>query len=233
MTTKSVRDYIDRLDEISRRDLLKGAGAALASAAGVGNASASDIKNIQNQYNIQFGDGDSIARVVPRKAGGRWAITSMQKYLLVVERGGDILLMRVPKEAVMPDLTKSPGSVTKVTPAPDHKPSASYERRVKSRIIPSIYKDPMSARMGEEGSVTVELGMADDGEILNRKIINSSGFARIDNAVLKGIDQTQILPKDTDGRVPKKLVLTFNIGEQIDETSQDAIQKINDLTRNK
>ena len=40
-------------------------------------------------------------------------------------------------------------------------------------------------------------------------LVKSSGNAAWDNAVLKAIDKTEILPRDTDGRVHSPLLLVF------------------------
>jgi TonB family protein len=134
-------------------------------------------------------------------------------------------------------LSNLPGSTSSNRPVKKHNDektavSPSYEGRVKNRILPNIVRDPMSTRLAEEGSVTVEIRIDSSGDILGSKIIKSSGFSRLDNAVIRGIEKTEILPKDTNGIVPKLITITFNIGEnQIDETSQEAIQKIDDITR--
>jgi colicin import membrane protein len=51
--------------------------------------------------------------------------------------------------------------------------------------------------------------VAPDGTIQSRKILLSSGNKAWDEAVLRAIDKTEILPKDTDGRVPPVIVLGF------------------------
>lgn len=88
-------------------------------------------------------------------------------------------------------------------------PSASYVGRIKSRIIPNISRDAMSDRLGEEGNTTVEIKASEDGTIISQRIVQSSGFKRIDDAILKGINKTEVLPRDTDGRVPPTITITF------------------------
>jgi colicin import membrane protein len=53
----------------------------------------------------------------------------------------------------------------------------------------------------------VEVRTAPDGTITSRKLNKSSGNAAWDEAVLRAIDRTISLPKDTDGRVPPSLVI--------------------------
>ena len=53
----------------------------------------------------------------------------------------------------------------------------------------------------------VEVRTLPDGTITGRKITKSSGNAAWDEAVLRAIDRTGSLPRDTDGRVPPALVI--------------------------
>jgi colicin import membrane protein len=54
----------------------------------------------------------------------------------------------------------------------------------------------------------VEVRVSPDGSIISRKLLKSSGNAAWDEAVLKAVDKTETLPRDTDGQVPP----TFEIG---------------------
>ena len=55
----------------------------------------------------------------------------------------------------------------------------------------------------------VEVRAAPDGTIIARKLLKSSGVKSWDDAVLKAIDKTEVLPRDVDGRVPAVMVITF------------------------
>jgi TonB family protein len=99
--------------------------------------------------------------------------------------------------------------------------SPSYTNRIIGRITPNIGV--------QGGPVTVEIRASSDGTIIGRQLIKSSGDTSRDNAVLNGITRTEILPRDTDGRVPNSVVIT--IGEQLEETSPEAIAKIDQITR--
>ena len=41
------------------------------------------------------------------------------------------------------------------------------------------------------------------------KVVRSSGFKSWDDAVVKALTKTETLPRDTDGRVPATLVISF------------------------
>jgi colicin import membrane protein len=85
-------------------------------------------------------------------------------------------------------------------------PSASYAGRLVGRIKPNItYPGDVAGNPRAE----VEVRVAPDGTIISRRIVQSSGNKAWDDAVLRAIDKTEILPKDTDGRVPPLIVLGF------------------------
>ena len=85
-------------------------------------------------------------------------------------------------------------------------PSPSYAGRIRARIKPNIV---FSEEISGNPVAEVEVRAAPDGTIVGRKLIKSSGVANWDEAVLKAIDKTEILPRDTDGRVPSPLLISF------------------------
>jgi colicin import membrane protein len=85
-------------------------------------------------------------------------------------------------------------------------PSASYAGRIKARIKPNIvFSDEVSGNP----LASVEVRVAPDGRIIGRRLTQSSGIAAWDEAVLRAIDKTEVLPRDTDGRVPPAMVIDF------------------------
>ena len=85
-------------------------------------------------------------------------------------------------------------------------PSATYAGRLVGRIKPNIiYPGDVMGNPRAE----VEVRVAPDGMIQSRRIVQSSGNKAWDDAVLRAIDKTEVLPKDTDGRVPPLIVLGF------------------------
>lgn len=85
-------------------------------------------------------------------------------------------------------------------------PSSSYGGRIKARVRPNIiYTETGNANPLAE----VEVRVAPDGAILSRRLLKPSGDAEWDKAVLRAIDKTETLPRDTDGRVPPLMVLAF------------------------
>lgn len=90
--------------------------------------------------------------------------------------------------------------------ARDAGPSASYAGRIIARIRPnivlvdSVAGNPMAA---------VEVRAAPDGTIIGRRLTKGSGNPAWDQAVLRAIDRTEILPRDVDGRVPALMTIEF------------------------
>lgn len=92
------------------------------------------------------------------------------------------------------------------TAAREAGPSATYAGRVVARIKPNIvFTDTVAGNPAAE----VEVRSAPTGTIIARRLVRSSGNAEWDEAVLRAIDRTGTLPRDTDGRVPSTIVITF------------------------
>jgi colicin import membrane protein len=94
--------------------------------------------------------------------------------------------------------------------AVDAAPSATYAGRVKAAIRPNII---FTERLAGNSAAEVEVSAAPGGSIIARKLIKSSGNNEWDEAVLRAIDKTATLPRDTNGRVPGTLIITFRPNE--------------------
>ncbi|MEY8877143.1 MAG: cell envelope integrity protein TolA [Leptothrix sp. (in: b-proteobacteria)] len=86
-------------------------------------------------------------------------------------------------------------------------PSASYAGRIRAYILPKIV---FTGRTDGSAVAEVEVRVAPDGSILGSRLVKPSGQADWDQAVLRAIDRTETLPRDTDGRVPSLMVLSFD-----------------------
>lgn len=85
-------------------------------------------------------------------------------------------------------------------------PSASYAGRIKARVKPNIV---LTGNVAGNPLATVEVRLAPDGTIIGRKLLKSSGSPLWDETVLRAIDKTEVLPRDTDGRVPSSFTIDF------------------------
>jgi len=89
-------------------------------------------------------------------------------------------------------------------------PSAGYAGRIMARIKPNIvFNDVVDGNL----MATVEVKLALDGTIVSKRLVKSSGVKSWDDAVLRAIERTEILPRDTDGRVPPPFQIDFKLRE--------------------
>ena len=85
-------------------------------------------------------------------------------------------------------------------------PSPGYAGRIRARIKPNIV---FTADIAGNPTATVEVRVSPDGTIISRKLIKSSGNTAWDEAVLKAVDKTEVLPRDVDGQVPASMEISF------------------------
>jgi colicin import membrane protein len=92
------------------------------------------------------------------------------------------------------------------TAARSSAPSDSYAGRIRARVKPNIvFTDDIAGNPMAE----VEVRMASDGTITSRRLVKSSGVKSWDEAVLRAVDKTEVLPRDVDGRVHSPLLIEF------------------------
>lgn len=85
-------------------------------------------------------------------------------------------------------------------------PSSSYAGRIRARVKPNIvFADEIAGNPTAE----VDVDMAPDGTITSRRLVKSSGVKSWDEAVLRAVDKTEVLPRDVDGRIHTPLRLAF------------------------
>ena len=98
----------------------------------------------------------------------------------------------------------APGS--RGTAAVDTAPSRSYAGLIVKAVKPNIvFTDVVSGNP----EAVIEVRAAPTGTIIGRRLVKSSGSREWDEAVLRAIDRTGSLPKDTDGRVPGTVEIVF------------------------
>ena len=92
------------------------------------------------------------------------------------------------------------------TAAQDAAPSQAYVGLLVRKIRSNwVYSGAIDGNPAAE----VEVVAAAGGSIIARRLVKSSGNPDYDDSVLRAIDRTRELPRDTDGRVPKALIITF------------------------
>jgi len=100
------------------------------------------------------------------------------------------------------------------TGAPDAKgsalqssgPSASYGGKVRAKVKPNVIftEDIVGNPVAE-----VEVRTTLDGTITSQRLVKSSGNKAWDDAVITAIIRTVTMPRDTDGRVPTPMIISF------------------------
>jgi len=92
------------------------------------------------------------------------------------------------------------------TAARESGPSANYAGRIIARVKPNIV---LTDEVPGNPVARVEVRCAPDGTIIGRRLVKSSGNKEWDEAVLRAIDRTEVLPRDIDGRVPSSIEIDF------------------------
>jgi colicin import membrane protein len=113
-------------------------------------------------------------------------------------------LKRMMGQVGVPGGTGAPGATGNA--ARDAGPSVGYAGRIKARIKPNIV---LTDDVPGNPVTEVEVRCAPDGTIVGRRIVKPSGSATWDEAVLRAIDRTEVLPRDVDGRVPGTILIAF------------------------
>jgi colicin import membrane protein len=83
-------------------------------------------------------------------------------------------------------------------------PSPGYAGRLAARIKPNVVFTEMAPG---NPRAEVEVRTLPDGTITATKLVKSSGNAAWDEAVVRAIERTATLPRDTDGKVPSTLII--------------------------
>ncbi|MFO1338499.1 MAG: cell envelope integrity protein TolA [Burkholderiaceae bacterium] len=93
------------------------------------------------------------------------------------------------------------------TAARDAGPSASYAGRIIARVRPNIQ---LLFEVDGNPTTDVRLTVMPDGTITRSEVVKSSGVKEWDDAVLRAIEKTAVLPRDENGRVPSPMTISFS-----------------------
>ncbi|MGO8919359.1 MAG: energy transducer TonB [Stellaceae bacterium] len=108
-------------------------------------------------------------------------------------------------------------AVTPVKPVAPPPPPAPAPVAEPVRVMPTIDArhsqepeyPPTSRRLGEQGSVILQVLIDVDGKVIDRKLLQSSGYDRLDQAALDGVKSNyRFLPGTVDGK-PQQMWYTF------------------------
>lgn len=107
---------------------------------------------------------------------------------------------------IMGDAGSTAPATSTGTAARDAAPSSDYAGRLVALIRRNIV---FSGAVNAQAAAEVEVRAAPSGTIFARRLLKSSGNPEWDDAVLRAVDRTATLPRDTDGRVPGTIVIVF------------------------
>lgn len=93
------------------------------------------------------------------------------------------------------------------TAARDAGPSANYAGRIVARIRPNIV---FPFELSGNPTADVRLVVMPDGTITKWEVVKSSGVKEWDDAVLRAVEKTAVLPRDENGRVPSPMTLSVS-----------------------
>jgi colicin import membrane protein len=85
-------------------------------------------------------------------------------------------------------------------------PSASYVGRLRAAVYPNIV---FSGDTTGNPQVEVEVRTLPSGTIVNMRVTRSSGVKSWDEAVIRALEKTAVLPKDVDGSIPPVIPFLF------------------------
>jgi len=155
----------------------------------VGKDTKQEVASVQTIYGTATISDPNQRKINVLRVNGKFEV------LRILTPDGKTVLYSSDKPSFSVDMQQKPSSSSY---------SQSYLNRVISRIKPNIViPDSLEGNPTSE----IELQLSPLGEILSYKILISSGYATWDDAVIKAIEKTEILPKDVDGKTPKKIIL--------------------------
>jgi protein TonB len=108
---------------------------------------------------------------------------------------------------------KPPAPTPAPVAAPVPTPAPAEPVRVQPRLDAGKSREPeyppMSRRLGEQGSVILQVLVETDGRVIDSKLVESSGSERLDQAALSGVKSNyRFVPGSVDGK-PAQMWYTF------------------------
>lgn len=105
------------------------------------------------------------------------------------------------------DLIPEPEVPTRPPQMPAGPVTLSSELAVSCPELNAPAYPPISRRMGEEGQLVLRVELNEDGRVDNAEVINSSGFARLDDAAMTAVKSWKCRPPLRDGQPARAIAL--------------------------
>lgn len=116
-----------------------------------------------------------------------------------------------PEPVHEPELTQKQETQTVSTPRPEQMQTApvtlSSELSVSCPELSAPDYPALSRRLGEEGKLMLQVELDESGRISHTRIINSSGYSRLDNAALAAVKTWRCRPAVRDGQPVRAIAL--------------------------
>ena len=163
----------------------------------------SDISTV-----LYIDDDETLARLVEREKAEKLAAQKQRELEAKRQKEEEARQAKIREDNLKRILSQAgTGSPTSTgTAARDAGPSASYAGRIIARVKPQIL---LTEEVPGNPLAQVEVRCDGEGNIVGRRLVRSSGNKEWDDAVLRAVDRTGVLPRDTDGRVPSPMLLDF------------------------
>ena len=102
--------------------------------------------------------------------------------------------------------TASPSGAQEVSGRAEIQRSRSYAEKVRASIQPVVFS---GLGIGNPVAV-IEITTTEEGVIVGRRLIKSSGDPAWDEAAYRAVYKTDVIPLDVNGKLPHKLEIAFS-----------------------
>jgi colicin import membrane protein len=102
--------------------------------------------------------------------------------------------------------TSSPSGAQEISRRAEIESPRSYAEKVRASIQPVVF----SGSVNGNPVAVIEITTNDEGVIVGRRLMKSSGDPAWDEAAYRAVYKTDVIPLDIDGKVPHKLEIVFS-----------------------
>ena len=161
-------------------------------------------KNAQALFNLNISK-DNPKLILPTPSLKHMPVTQINNKDIEIPKAVDVLKDQT--ERIKISVTENSDPIEKVL---NSKSSTSYISKLSLLVKSNInFLDSKLLLIKGNPEAEVEVTCNPKGEIINKKLIQSSGNPAWDEAVLISIDKTRILPSDENGYISPKITFSF------------------------
>jgi protein TonB len=123
----------------------------------------------------------------------------------------DLPVEAPPATAITAVTTQRPTTPPPVAAPPKLEPVIVKPRSDPRRPLTQPEYPPASRRLGEQGTVTLEILVLENGRVGDARVVKSSGFPRLDEAAVREVKRTWRLIPGTENGKPVKMWHQINV----------------------